>query len=82
MTEIVERELEGMTIQELSEMNKEILKALNDADEVKKDLEDLLIRVTSLAITKEGHRRIEEIKNLGREEARNEFQRIEQTQKG
>ena len=82
MTKNVERELEGMTIEELREVNKEVLHALEEAYEVKEDLEDLLVRVTYLAITKEGKRRFEEIKKLGREEALNEFQRIEQTQKG
>lgn len=82
MTKNVERELEGMTIEELREVNKEVLHALEEAYEVKEDLEDLLVRVTYLVITKEGKRRFEEIKKLGREEALNEFQRIEQTQKG
>ncbi|MDY6063141.1 MAG: hypothetical protein SPI53_05075 [Erysipelotrichaceae bacterium] len=82
MTKNVERELEGMTIEELREVNKEVLHALEKAYEVKEDLEDLLVRVTYLVITKEGKRRFEEIKKLGREEALNEFQRIEQTQKG
>ena len=82
MTKNVERELEGMTIEELREVDKEVLHALEEAYEVKEDLEDLLVRVTYLAITKEGKRRFEEIKKLGREEALNEFQRIEQTQKG
>ena len=82
MTKNVERELEGMTIEELREVNKEVLHALEEAYEVKEDLEDLLVRVTYLAITKEGKRRFEEIKKIGREEALNEFQRIEQTQKG
>ena len=82
MTKNVERELEGMTIEELREVNKEVLHALEEAYEVKEDLEDLLVRVTYLAITKEGKHRFEEIKKLGREEALNEFQRIEQTQKG
>lgn len=82
MTKNVERELEEMTIEELREVNKEVLHALEEAYEVKEDLEDLLVRVTYLAITKEGKRRFEEIKKLGREEALNEFQRIEQTQKG
>lgn len=77
MTKNVERELEGMTIEELREVNKEVLHALEEAYEVKEDLEDLLVRVTYLAITKEGKRRFEEIKKLGREEALNEFQRIE-----
>ena len=85
---------ENITIDELRVMNKELLHLLNDPTQDNKSIEELIYKVNSLAIQKEGNRRIEAIiqirrdevldklKQIGREDVINELYATEQIEEG